>query len=66
METTMLHLHLSDTEARFLRDRLRLIVMNERGHDAIMAENVLTSMDERIPHRRNHDVFADLFPEGRE
>lgn len=66
METTMLHLHLSDTEARFLRDRLRLIVMNERGHDAIMAENVLASMDERIPHRRNHDVFADLFPEGRE
>jgi hypothetical protein len=66
METTMLHLHLSDTEARFLRDRLRLIVMNERGPDAIMAENVLTSMDERIPYRRKHDVFADLFPEGRE
>ena len=66
MKTTMLHLHLSDTEARFLRDRLRLIVMNERGPDAIMAENVLSAMDERIPHRRERNIFADLFPEGRE
>jgi flagellar motor component MotA len=66
METCMLHLHLTDNEARFLRDRMRLIVMNERGPDAIMAENVLTSMDERIPHRRPSNIFADLFPEGRE
>jgi hypothetical protein len=40
--------------------------MNERGPDAIMAENVLTSMDERIPHRSPSNIFADLFPEGRE
>jgi len=65
---TMLTLNLTVEEGQFLRDKMRIVVMNERSFDAYMSEAILLALD-TATHEPNDDqqnTFADLFPEGRE
>lgn len=63
-ENTMTHLHLTDAEARWLRSHLRSAAMNERGHDAAMAERIHDQMIETAQERRTWAHTDDLFIGG--
>ena len=64
-------LHLTQSEAEYLKARMRLTAMNEPGTDHIHACTILHQLDTKYPAlpRREYssagvDQFADLFPVG--
>ena len=65
-------LHLTQSEAEYLKSRMRLTAMNEPGADHVHACTILQQLDTKypaLPRREYSSVganqFADLFPEGR-
>lgn len=65
-----MRLQLTYDEAKFLETHLRLTAMNERGQNALHAETILDALTDarRVRARRSDiaEMFADLYPEGRE
>lgn len=63
-------LHLTESEAQFIRDNMRLTCMNEPGPASDMAcriERVVSGkLKKHQPSSALREVFADLYPEGRE
>jgi|LakMenE01Jun11ns_1017448.scaffolds.fasta_scaffold6742259_2 hypothetical protein len=63
--------HLTESEATFVRDSMRLICMNESGDSADMASQIERVIARNLNPRPQasrlfHNMFADLYPEGRE
>lgn len=63
-------LHLTQSEAQFIRDNMRLTCMNEPGPAADMASRIERVVSGKLkayqPSSALREVFADLYPEGRE
>lgn len=63
-------LHLTQSEAQFVRDNMRLTCMNEPGPAADMASRIERVVSGKLkayqPSSALREVFADLYPEGRE
>jgi hypothetical protein len=66
----MLHLKLTREEARFILDRMRLTAMNESGHTAALASQIVEAIEPELAgsqiFRDIREMFADLYPAGRE
>jgi len=66
----MLHLKLTREEARFILDRMRLTAMNETGDDAATASQIADAIEPELAgsqiFREIREMFADLYPAGRE
>ena len=66
----MIHLKLTREEARFVRDRMRLTAMNESGQTAALASQIVETVETELAgsqiFREIREMFADLYPEGRE
>ena len=66
----MLTIRLTRTEAQFVRNRMRLTAMNESGEDAATAAQIADAIEPELAgsqlFREIREVFADLYPEGRE
>lgn len=63
--------HFTESEAKFVRDSMRLICMNEPGDSADMASRIERVVARNLNPRPQasrllHNIFADLYPEGRE
>jgi len=66
----MLTIRLTRAEAKFIRNRMRLTAMNETGEDAAIAAQIADAIEPELAgsalFREIREVFADLYPEGRE
>jgi hypothetical protein len=66
----MLTIRLTRAEAKFIRNRMRLTAMNETGEDAATAAQIADAIEPELAgsqlFREIREVFADLYPEGRE
>lgn len=66
----MLTIRLTRAEAQFIRNRMRLTAMNETGEDAATAAQIADAIEPELVgsalFREIREVFADLYPEGRE
>jgi hypothetical protein len=66
----MLHLKLTREEARFIFDRMRLTAMNESGQTAALASQIVEAIEPELAgsaiFREIREMFADLYPAGRE
>ena len=66
----MITIRLTRSEASFIRNRMRLTVMNEAGDDAATAAQIADAIEPELAGsvllRQMREVFADLYPEGRE
>ena len=64
----MLHLKLTREEARFVLDRMRLTAMNESGHTAALASQIVEAIEPELAgsamFREIREMFADLYPAG--
>jgi hypothetical protein len=68
--TMFVTLNLTESEAKFIRDNMRLTCMNESGPAADMASRIERVVSGKLrayqPSAALREVFADLYPEGRE
>ena len=64
MRDTMTHLHLTESEAVWLRAHLRSAAMNEKGRDSAMAERIHDLLCETPPAARTWAHLDDLFIGG--
>ena len=66
----MITIRLTRAEAKFIRNRMRLTAMNEAGDDAVTAAQIADAIEPELAGsvllRQMREVFADLYPEGRE
>lgn len=66
----MLTIRLTRAEAKFIRNQMRLTAMNETGEDAATAAQIADAIEPELAgsalFREIREVFADLYPEGRE
>lgn len=66
----MITIRLTRAEAKFIRNRMRLTAMNEAGDDAATAAQIADAIEPELAgsalFRQVREVFADLYPEGRE
>lgn len=66
----MITIRLTRLEANFIRNRMRLTAMNEAGEDAATAAQIADVIEPELAGsvllRQMREVFADLYPEGRE
>lgn len=66
----MITIRLTRSEASFIRNRMRLTAMNEAGDDAATAAQIADAIEPELAGsvllRQMREVFADLYPEGRE
>ena len=66
----MLTIRLTRAEAKFIRNRMRLTAINETGEDAATAAQIADAIEPELAgsalFREIREVFADLYPEGRE
>ena len=66
----MITIRLTRSEASFIRNRMRLTAMTEAGDDAATAAQIADAIEPELAGsvllRQMREVFADLYPEGRE
>ena len=66
----MITIKLTHEEAKFIRDHMKLAAMNETGHAAETAEQIVSAIEPELKgsqlFREIRNIFADLYPEGRE
>jgi hypothetical protein len=68
--TMFVTLNLTESEAKFIRDNMRLTCMNESGPAADIASRIERLVSSKLrayrPSSALLEVFGDLYPEGRE